>query len=45
MNFALMVSHLPAIRHAQYVLETSHAQQAWGKKYNFFRRLGQLFSN
>ena len=44
MNFALMVSHLPAIQHAQYVLEASHAQQAWGRKYGFFRRLSQLFN-
>jgi len=45
MNFALMVSHLPAVRHDQYVLEASHAQRAWGKQYNFFRRLGLLFSH
>ena len=45
MNFALMISHLPAVRHAQYVLETSQAQQAWGRKYGFFRRLGRLLSN
>ena len=45
MNFALMISHLPAVQHAQYVMEASQAQRAWGKKYGFFRRLGQLFSN
>ncbi len=45
MNFALMVSHLPAVQHAQYVLESAQAAQAWGKKYGFFRRLSRLLSN
>ncbi len=45
MNFALMISHLSAVQHAQYVLESTHASQAWGKQYGFFRRLGRLFSN
>ncbi len=45
MNFALMISHLSAVHHAQYVLESTQASQAWGKKYGFFRRLGQLFSS
>lgn len=45
MNFALMISHLPAVQHAQYVLESTHAQRAWGKKYGFFRRLSRLFDN
>jgi hypothetical protein len=45
MNFALMISHLPAVQHAQYVLESSRAQKAWGKNYGFFRRLSRLFDN
>jgi hypothetical protein len=45
MNFALMVSHLPAVQHAQYVLESTQAAKAWGKHYNFFRRLSRLFNS
>ncbi|HEX7641858.1 MAG TPA: hypothetical protein VF472_06545 [Burkholderiaceae bacterium] len=45
MNFALMVSHLPAVQHDQYVQDSTNAAKAWGKQYNFFRRLSRLFSN
>ena len=45
MNFALMIPHLPGVQHAEYVLESAHASQAWGKQYGFFRRLSRLFNN
>lgn len=42
MTFALMIPNLPAIQHAHYVLKAFHIEQAQGKRYGFFRRLGQL---